>query len=103
MVHLIDSWKSSAWFALSLIPYVVRQIVGAILMAIALLKAKTVPSWMAVATGAWPLLAVAGQASGVRVIGVIGYALLFVTWAVFAMSLVGDRQATPVVPALATT
>jgi hypothetical protein len=92
MAHLVDSWQNSAWFALSLLPYLLLQIVGAILMAIALFKAKTVPSWVAIATGVWPLLGVVGQESGVRVIGVIGYALLFVTWAVFAMILVGGRQ-----------
>ncbi len=102
MVHLVDSWQNSAWFALGLLPYVLLQIVGGILMAISLVKAKTVPSWVAVATGVWPLLGVAGQESGVRVIGIVGYAVLFATWAVFARTLVRDPQSTPAEPALVT-
>ena len=92
MAQLLDSWLGSTWFAMSLLPYLLLQIVAGILLAVALLRAKSVPSWVAIGTGAWPLLAVVGQASGVRVIAVIGYAILFLTWAVFAMLLVHGRQ-----------
>lgn len=102
MAHLADSWVNSAWFALSLLPYLLLQVIGSILMAVALLRAKPVPSWVAVGTGLWPLFGIAGQESGVRVIGVIGYALLFVTWVCFAMSLVRSRRSTPVEAALVT-
>ena len=102
MAQLLDSWQGSTWFALSLLPYLLLQIVGGILMASALLRAKSVPSWVAIATGAWPLLGVVGQASGVRGIAAIGYALLFVTWAVFAMTLVRGRQPAAAEPALVT-
>ncbi len=100
MAHLVDSWENSAWFALSLLPYLLLQVVGAILMAIALFKAKTAPSWVAVATGVWPLLGVVGQESGVRAVGIIGYAVLFVTWTVLAISLVSARESTLAEPAL---
>ncbi|HEY5185717.1 MAG TPA: hypothetical protein VIM19_12595 [Actinomycetes bacterium] len=102
MVHLLDSWQGSTWFALSVLPYVLLQIVGGILLAIALRRVTSVPSWVALATGAWPLFAVAGQESGVRVIAVIGYALLFATWAVFAMLLLRGRQPAAAQPALVT-
>jgi hypothetical protein len=102
MAHLLDSWQGSTWFALSVLPYVLLQIVGGILMAVAFLRAKSVPSWVALGTGAWPLLAVVGQESGVRVIAVVGYAILFVTWAVFATFLVRGRQPVAAEPALVT-
>jgi hypothetical protein len=102
MAHLVDSWENSTWFALSLLPYLLLQIVGAILMAIALRQARTVPSWVVAATGVWPLIAVVGQESDIRVIGIIGYAALFVTWVVFAMSLVRGRQSTPLESTLVT-
>jgi len=99
---LVDSWEGSTWFVLSLLPYLLLQIVGAILMAIALVRAGTVPSWAAIATGVWPLLGVAGQMSGVRILSIIGYALLFLTWAVFATILVRGRQPAAAEPALVT-
>ncbi len=101
MGHLVDSWENSAWFAVSLFPYVLLQTVGAILMAVALFKAKTVPAWAAIATGVWPLLGVVGQLSGVRAVSGIGYGVLFATWVVFAMTLLRDRQPTSTEPALA--
>ena len=102
MAGLVERWEASAWFALSLLPYLLLQIVGAILMAIALVRARTVPLWAAVATGVWPLLGVAGQESGVRVVSISGYALLLITWAVFAMLLVRGRQPAAAEPALVT-
>ena len=100
MAHLVDSWMSSGWFALSLLPYLLLQVVGSVLMAVVLFRIKAVPSWVAVGTGLWPLFGIAGQESGIRVIGVIGYTLLFVTWAYLAMSLVRTRRSTPAEPAL---
>ncbi len=102
MAHLIDSWENSTWFAVSLLPYLLLQLVGAILMAVALFKAKTVPAWAAIATGVWPLLGMVGQESGVRAISIVGYGVLFATWAVFAMSLMRGRQPTVAEPVLAT-
>lgn len=102
MTHLVDSWMSSAWFAFSLLPYLLLQVIGAILIAVALLKTRTVPRWVAVGTGVWPLLGIAGQESGVRIIGVIGYTLLFATWVYLAMSLVRGGQSTRVAPSLVT-
>ncbi len=102
MVNLVDSWQNSAWFAVGLFPYVLLQAVGAILMAVALVRARTVPTWAAVATGLWPILGIVGQLSGVRAISIVGYGVLFATWVVFAMSLSRGRQATPDEPVLAT-
>ncbi len=102
MARLVDNWQDSPWFAISLVPYLLLQVVGSILLAIALFKTRTLPYWVVVATGAWPVLAVASFESGVRVLGIIGYALLFVTWVVFAMNLVRERASSPAEQALVT-
>ena len=70
MVHLVDSWQNSAWFALSLAPYVLLQIVGGILMAIALLKAedRRLPGWpsrpVSGRCSGWPPRRAASESSG---------------------------------------
>ena len=102
MARLVDNWLDSPWFVVSLLPYLLLQIVGSILMAVALSRTKTFPSWVPLATGVWPLLGVSSQESGVRVIGIIGYGLLFVTWVAFAMSLLRGRAAAQAGPALVT-
>jgi hypothetical protein len=35
MVHLVETWQSSAYFAIGLFPYVVCQVVGSVMMAVA--------------------------------------------------------------------
>ncbi len=102
LAHLVDSWENSTWFLLSLLPYLLLQLMGSVLMAIALLRARVVPAWVALGTGVWPVLGVAGQESGVRVLGILGYALLFVTWTVLATSLMRGRRSTSAEPVLAT-
>ncbi len=92
MAHLIDSWQNSAWFAAGLFPYLLLQIVGSILMAIALYRAKTVPTWVAASTAIWPLLGVVGEGGAGRGIAIAGYALLFVTWTSCAVNLVRSDQ-----------
>jgi len=94
MVHLVDSWQGSAWFAVGLVPYILCQLVGSVLMAIALVKARTVPTWAAVAVGVWPFLATAGIALGASPVAITGYVVLLAGWTACAMSL--HRQAEPV-------
>lgn len=95
MAHLIDSWQNSTWFAVGLFPYLLGEIVGSIMMAVALFRARKVPRWAAVTTAIWPLLGVLGQGGGGRGIAIAGYALLFITWTACALSLVRTRQSEP--------
>lgn len=95
MAHLVGSWQQSTWFTLSLVPYVLFQIVGSILMAIALFRVKSVPTWIVVTTGAWPVLGAVGQAAGAPAIGVVGYALLLATWVGCAVSLLRESAPAP--------
>jgi len=92
MADLVDAWQGSAWFAISLVPYVLLQVTGAVLLAVALVRQRIVPLWVALGTAAWPLIAVAGQESGVRALGLVGYGLLLVTWIAFALTLLRDPE-----------
>ncbi|HEX3932924.1 MAG TPA: hypothetical protein VHW64_19715 [Nocardioides sp.] len=98
MAHLATSWQDSAWWAIGLFPYVLLQIAGSIMLGIAFLRSKPVPSWVAIGTMLWPALAVVGIESGVRAIAVGGYAVLFATWSACAAALLRD-SATIVQPA----
>ena len=95
MAHLIDSWQNSTWFAAGLFPYLLFEIVGSILMAVALFRARSVPRCVAATTGIWPVLGVLGQGGAGRAVAIAGYALLFVTWTACAVSLVRSRQTEP--------
>jgi hypothetical protein len=91
MAHLADAWQNSAWWAIGLLPYILLQIVGSIMLGIAFLRSKPVPSWVAIGTMLWPVLEVVGILSGVRAIAVAGYALLFVTWTACATALLREK------------
>jgi len=88
MAALVDSWQGSAFFAVGLIPYILCQLVGSVMLTFALMRAKTVPTWVAVGIGVWPFLATAGIAFGVSALAVLGYLTLLVTWTVCAVNLV---------------
>jgi hypothetical protein len=92
MAHLADSWQNSAWWAIGLLPYVLLQIVGSIMLGIAFLRSKPVPTWVAFGTMVWPVLEVVGILSGVRAIAVAGYVLLFATWTACAAALLREQQ-----------
>lgn len=102
MAHVLDTWQKSAWFSGTVLPYLLLNIVGSILLAIALGKAKTVPTWVAVATGVWPIAQTAGYAAGITPLAVAGCAILFVTWVACAYCLVRPRTAAVAPRALVT-
>jgi hypothetical protein len=90
MAHLATSWQHSAWWAVGLFPYVLLQLAGSIMLGIAFLRFKPVPSWVAIGTMLWPVLAAVGIESGVRAIAVGGYSVLFATWSACAVALVRE-------------
>jgi hypothetical protein len=92
MARLIDSWQNSAWFAAGLFPYLLLEIVGSILMAVALRRAKSVPLWVALSTAVWPLLITVGEGGSLRVVAIAGCALQLVTWVGCAFCLVRHRE-----------
>jgi hypothetical protein len=96
MAHLVDSWQNSAWFAAGLFPYLLLEIVGSILLAVALHRARTVPLWVVISTAVWPLLMTVGEGGSLRAVAIAGCALQFVTWVAYAICLSRSRQPAPV-------
>ena len=94
MVHLVDSWQGSTWWAVGLYPYVVCQLIGSVLLATALVRAASVPRWAAVAVGAWPFLATVGLAVDARPLAAIGYAVLLAGWTGCARALLAHASTT---------
>jgi hypothetical protein len=87
-----------------LIAYLAGHVIGFILLAVAVARARTVPVWAAVALGLWPVVEMAGAAGGVKWLAAAGYGLLVVAFGACAAALaqvdrVGPERA--VVPALA--
>ncbi len=93
MTQLVDSWQQSTWYAVGLFPYVLCQLLGSAMMALALVRARTVPRWAAVATGVWPILTTLGMVLGAAALGALGYAVLLACWSACAASIVGQRAA----------
>lgn len=91
MTQLVDSWQGSAYFAVGLFPYILCQLIGSVMMAVALLRVRTVPRWTAVAVGAWPFLTTAGIVLGATAVAVVGYAVLLACWSACATSIVRQR------------
>ncbi|MFU8853722.1 hypothetical protein ACNAW0_22455 [Micromonospora sp. SL1-18] len=70
-----------------LLLFVVGNILGTLLLGIALLRARTVPSWAAAAICGWPVLHVAGLIAGTEWFEVAGATLQAVGFAVLALRL----------------
>jgi len=80
------------------VAYLAGHVVGFVLLAVALRRARVVPVWAAVAMGLWPLAEMAGGAAGARWLAEAGYGLLVVAFGACAAALVrsGPLAALPV-------
>lgn len=70
------------------VAYLAGHVVGFVLLAVALGRARVVPVWAAVAMGVWPLAEMAGGAAGARWLAAAGYGLLVVAFGACAAALV---------------
>ncbi len=101
MASLVDAWQGSTFFAVGLIPYIVCQLAGSVMLAIALVRAGTVPTWVAIGIGVWPFLATAGIALGISLVAAVGYLILLFSWTASAVSLARPGVAFAPEPAVA--
>jgi hypothetical protein len=69
------------------IAYLAGHVVGFILLAVAVARARTVPVWAAVALGLWPVVEMAGAAGGIKWLAAAGYGLLVVAFGACAAAL----------------
>jgi hypothetical protein len=77
-IGLVDDYQHNALFGLMLVLYVAGQVIGFLLLAIALWRRCAVPRWAAVAVGAFPIVSLvfpAGAALAVTGFGACALAL----------------------------
>jgi hypothetical protein len=75
------------------VAYLAGHVVGFVLLAVALRRARVVPVWAASAMGLWPLVEMAGGAAGVRWLAAAGYGLLVVAFGACAAALLRSGPA----------
>ena len=92
-VVLVDGYLSYPLVEGLVVAYLVGHVVGFVLLGLALWRARAVPRWGGIAVAAWPFIEVAGEASGVRVLAAVGFALLAVGFAACAVEVVRRSSA----------
>jgi hypothetical protein len=85
---LVDGYLSYPVVEGVVVAYLVGHGVGFPLLGVALWRARAVPVWAASAVAVWPFLEVLGEASGVRVLAAVGFALLAVGFGACAVVVV---------------
>jgi hypothetical protein len=91
-IELLSAYESSGVVIAVTVLGVLGTTVGLVLLGIALVRARSVPVWVGVSVSAAPVLSIVGEASGVPLIALGGYALQFVAFTACAYRLLkGDR------------
>ena len=95
-VRLVHAFQNNLFVGGLTIFYLLTHLVAFPLLAVALRRARAVPVWAAVALAVWPVLEMAGYASGVKAAAAVGYAALLVGYTACAVRLVAEhREAVP--------
>jgi putative effector of murein hydrolase LrgA (UPF0299 family) len=81
--------------------FLVGHVLGLVLLAAALWRARAVPRWASVCLGLYPVLEIAGSALDVKPIGIVAYLLLVGAFGACAAALVRDGSARSVAPVTA--
>jgi hypothetical protein len=103
---LVDGYLSYPVVEGVVVAYLVGHGVGFPLLGVALWRARAVPVWAASAVAVWPFLEVLGEASGIRVLAAVGFALLAVGFgacAVVVVRLLVGRQGSDSLSSIAST
>jgi hypothetical protein len=87
-VDLVAGYLGTGLVTGVLVAYLGGHVVGFVLLAVALARARAVPVWAAVALGLWPVVEMAGAAAGVKWLAAAGYGLLVVAFGACAAALV---------------
>jgi hypothetical protein len=98
-LDVLSAYESSGVVLLATVAGVLGSTVGLVLLGIALVRSRSVPTWVGVLVAATPLLSIAGEASGVEAVAVAAYALQLVAFAACAVAwLRFDRVDLPTAP-----
>lgn len=94
--RLVDDFQNNAFVGGLTVFYLLTHVIGFILLAVALYRARAVPVWACVAVAVWPLLELGGYAAGTKVVVAVGYGALLLGYAACAAVLLREgRTATP--------
>jgi hypothetical protein len=88
----IDAYNGSGLLTVATIVFLVGHVLGLILLAVALWRARSIPAWAAVCLGVSPILEIVGGA-GVKPIGALAYLLLIAAFGACARTLVRSSMA----------
>ena len=86
LAAVLDAAQRSPWAAWSFLVFVLGNLVGTLVLAVGLLRSRTVPRWAALAIASWPVLHVVGLVAfhnevpqvigaGAQAVGMAGCAL----------------------------
>jgi hypothetical protein len=92
-VGLVQAFVDNAFVASTTFGYLAIHVVAYPLLALALRRARVLPTAMAVGFGAWPVIEVVGFATGVKPVASVGYFLLFAALTLCAARLAAWRPA----------
>jgi hypothetical protein len=88
---VVDGYLSNGVVTGVVVAYIAGQVVGFVLLGIALVRSRAVPRWAGVAVAVWPVLEVAGEGSGVRAVAAVGFGLLAVGFGACAAAWLSSR------------
>jgi hypothetical protein len=92
-VSLVKAYYDNGVLSGLVVLYLATHVVGFVLLAVALRRARALPSWAVLALGLAPVIEILGAASGAKPIGTAGYALLVVAFGACAARLPRLRAA----------
>ncbi|MEV0272261.1 hypothetical protein AB0H43_26080 [Hamadaea sp. NPDC050747] len=86
-VEVVSAYESSGVVVVATVLGVLGNLIGLILLGIALIRARTVPVWVGVSVITAPVLSVVGEASAVLALAIGAYALQLVAFTACAVAL----------------
>jgi hypothetical protein len=87
-VQGIDAYNNSGVVEVATVVFLIGHVLGLILLAIALWRARSIPRWAAICLAVYPVLEIAGGDSDLRGAGVAAYVLLIAAFGACANALV---------------
>lgn len=89
---LVDAFINNPFVGGLTVVYLVTHVVGFIMLAIALWRARAVPVWACVCLAVWPVLEMGGYAAGGKLVAAVGYGALLAGYCACAAALVREGR-----------
>jgi hypothetical protein len=90
---LVSAYENNAVVTGITVVYLGGHVIGFILLGIALVRSKAVPTWAGIALCLWPVGEMAGEAAGLTAVAAAGFALLLLAFGACALALVSGQEA----------